>query len=221
MRDLPTGADAVRPISTMPTDRVAGPVPEGRCEAHGPVAGSPVVEAWADDYIRFERRPVWQQHLRTEIKTRCGQLQPSAGQVLHATFFGAKHRKADVENVALYYIDSFGIVGRNGIRFEHGAAVPPAPDGGAEYPFCYRYALAPRSGTFADWQQGRRLASFDWTDLGAFPDKKRLAQVWLAPNDARVLRYRASGFARGNKSLGARTQRGSQGVAAAAGVRWC
>jgi hypothetical protein len=44
--------------------------------------------------------------------------------------------------------------------------VPPAPDG-AEYPFCYRYALAPRSGAFADWQKGRTLASFDWTDLGA------------------------------------------------------
>jgi hypothetical protein len=51
--------------------------------------------------------------------------------------------------LALYYIDSFAVAGRNGIRFELGAAVPPAPDG-AEYPFCYRYALAPRSGAFAD-----------------------------------------------------------------------
>lgn len=55
----------------------------------------------------------------------------------------------------------------------------PAPDG-AEYPFCYRYALAPRSGAFADWQQGRTLASFDWTDLGAFASEKPLAQIWLA-----------------------------------------
>ena len=51
---------------------------------------------------------------------------------------------------------------------------PPA------YPFCYRYALAPRSGTFTHWQQGRTLASFDWTDLGAFAGEKKLAQVWLA-----------------------------------------
>ena len=79
----------------------------------------------------------------------------------------------------LYYIDSFAIAGRNGIRFEHGAAVPPAPARG-EYPFCYRYALAPRSGSFADWQQGRTLAPFDWTDLGAFASAKRPAQVWLA-----------------------------------------
>jgi hypothetical protein len=98
---------------------------------------------------------------------------------LHATFFGAKHPSADVENLALYTIDSFAIAGRNGIRFEHGAAVPAAPDG-AEYPFCYRYALAPRSAAFADWQQGRTLASFDWTDLGTFAGEKKLAQVWLA-----------------------------------------
>jgi hypothetical protein len=57
--------------------------------------------------------------------------------------------------------------------------VPPSPDG-AEYPFCYRYALAPRSDAFADWQQGRTLASFDWTDLGAFAGEKKLEQVWLA-----------------------------------------
>jgi hypothetical protein len=166
--------------STGRTKRaVSGPVSDGRCEIHGPVPGSEVVEAWADDYIRFERRPIWQEHLLAEIKTRCGVLEPSAGQVLHATFFGAKHAKADVENVALYYIDSFRVAGRNGIRFEHGAAVPPAPDG-VEYPFCYRYALTPRSGSFADWQPGRTLASFDWTDLGPFADKKRPAQVWLA-----------------------------------------
>jgi hypothetical protein len=171
---------AVRPISTKRPERaVAGPVHQGRSKVHGPVARSGLVEAWADDYIRFERRPVWQEHLRTEIRARCRLLEPSAGQVLHATFFGAKLPQADVENLALYNIDSFAIAGRNGIRFEHGAAVPPPPDG-AEYPFCYRYALAPRSGAFADWQQGRTLSSFDWTDLGAFAGGKQLAQVWLA-----------------------------------------
>jgi hypothetical protein len=172
--------EAVQPTSTKQTKQaVAPPVPAGRSKIYGPAAGSPVVEAWADGYIRFERRPVWQNDLLAEIKTCCGQLEPSAGQVLHATFFGAKKAKADVENVALYYIDPFKVAGRNGIRFEHGAVVPPAPDG-AEYAFCYRYALAPRSGGFADWQPGRTLASFDWTDLGTFANKKRPAQVWLA-----------------------------------------
>ena len=42
---------------------------------------------------------VWQQRLLTEIKTRCGQLDPSAGQVLHATFFGAKHETHDAAPV--------------------------------------------------------------------------------------------------------------------------
>ena len=57
--------------------------------------------------------------------------------------------------------------------------MPPAPDG-AEYPFYYRYALTPRSDPFADWRQGRTLASFDRIDLGAFAGEKKLAQVWLA-----------------------------------------
>ena len=173
--------DAPRPASTTRIPRAAaGPVSEGRCEVHRRRAGDcAVVEAWADDYIRFERRPVWQENLRTEIRARCRDLAPSAEQVLHATFFGAKLSNADVENLALYYIDSFKVSGRNGIRFELGSGVPPSPDG-AEYPFCYRYALAPRTGAFAYWQEGRTLASFDWTDLGAFAGDKKLAQVWLA-----------------------------------------
>jgi hypothetical protein len=179
--------DAVQPASTKQTERVWASVPQGRCQIHGPTTGSPVVEAWADDYIRFERRPAWQEHLRTEIRRYCRQLEPAAGQVLHATFFGEKLANADVENLVLYYIGSFAIAGRNGIRFELGAAVPSAPDGG-EYRYCYRYALAPRSGAFADWHQGRTLASFDWTDLGAFAGEKKLEKVWwaLTPDQVQV-----------------------------------
>lgn len=140
-----------------------------------------VFEAWADAYVRFERRhrPDWQQRLVADIKIGCRQLAPAAGQVLHATFFGEKRPDADVENIVLYGIDSFAVAGRNGIRFEHGAAVPPAPDG-AEYPFCYRYSLAQREGGFAEWRQGRTLARFGWTELGAFAGEKLAAQVWLA-----------------------------------------
>ena len=141
--------------------------------------GSAVVQAWADDYIRFENLPIWQKHLRDEIRGRCRQLTPSEGQVLHATFFGAKHPKADVENVLLYNIDTFKVAGGNGIRFEHGSGVPPAPDD-AEYSYSYRYALAQRSGTFTHWRTERPLASFDWIDLGAFAGEKKLAQAWLA-----------------------------------------
>ena len=47
----------------------------------------------------------------------------------------------------LFNIDAFKVAGRNGIRFEYGEVVSPAPDG-AEYPYCYRYALEAMSGTF-------------------------------------------------------------------------
>jgi hypothetical protein len=180
--------NAVQPASTRQAEIVAAtPVPEDRCHIHGPTAGSPLVEAWADDYIRFERRPAWQEHLRTDIRTRCGHLTPSAGQVLHATFFGEKHANADVENLVLYNIGSFATAGGNGIRFELGATVPSAPDGG-EYRYCYRYALTPRSHAFANWHRGRTLASFDWTDLGAFAGQKKLEKVWwaLAPHQVEV-----------------------------------
>jgi hypothetical protein len=177
---------AAFPISGKHTDRaVARPALEGRCEVRGPLAGEVVVEAWADDYIRFERRPAWQEQLRNEIRTRCRRLEPAAGQVLHARFFGGKPANADVENLVLYNIDSFNAAGRNGIRFELGAAVPPTPDG-VQYRFCYRYALAPRSAGFADWRPRRRLASFDWTDLGQFARDKQLAQVWWALARSRI-----------------------------------
>lgn len=126
----------------------------------------PVVEAWAAEYVRFDNRPDWQESLRDEIRNRCSQLLPSAGQVLHATYFGEKLPNADVENLVLYNIDSsFKAPGANGIRFEHGTGLPPAPDE-AEYRFCYRYALAPRSPSFAYWRQKRVLAAFNCVDDG-------------------------------------------------------
>jgi hypothetical protein len=50
-----------------------------RTHPRGP-ADAAVVEAWADDYIHFERRPPWQEQLRDEIRSRSGQLEPSAEQ---------------------------------------------------------------------------------------------------------------------------------------------
>lgn len=170
---------AVRPASTkQPQQSPAAPLPAGRSRVRR-TADSTAVEAWADDYIRFERLPDWQKRLRSEIRTCCAQLEPPVDQVLHASYFGVKKLNADVENLLLYCIDSFKIAGRNGIRFEHGAVVPPAADG-AVYPFGYRYALAPRTGAFKEWRQRRTLASFDWTDLGSFAGDKKAAQVWFA-----------------------------------------
>lgn len=144
-----------------------------------PAPGSSVVEAWADNYIHYKPRPEWQTLLCNEIKTQCAHLKPSAEEVLHASFYGDKPLRMDIENLVLYNIDSFTLAGSNGIRFEHGVDVLPSPDGEV-YQVGYRYALAPRSGAFTDWRQGRTLASFDWTDLGVFRRDKIPAQVWLA-----------------------------------------
>jgi hypothetical protein len=137
------------------------------------------VKACAAGYIRCQDLPDWLKKLLIEIKTRGGQLTPSEEQVLHATFYVAKRHNADVENLVLYNIGTFKTAGRNGIRFEHGAAVPPAPTD-IDYPFSYRYALASRSDGFEDWEEGRTLASFDWTDLGAFAGEENPAPVWLS-----------------------------------------
>ena len=131
-------------------------------------------------YIRFERRP-------RLAKARCGprsRLAASSsnrqlGRCCTPRFSATSVPTLTSRTSCSTTSTRLAVAGRNGIRFEHGAAVPLAPDGG-EYPFCYRYALAPRSGGFADWQQGRTLASFDWTDLGAFARDKMPAQVWLA-----------------------------------------
>src|ERR1700722_11210779 len=73
-----------RPVAAKPAEEaVAPPVPDGRSEIQRPTTDSPMVQAWADDYIRFERRPPWQEQLRTEIRTLCEQLKPSAEKVLH------------------------------------------------------------------------------------------------------------------------------------------
>lgn len=162
-------------------------LPEGHCAIRAPSADFLAVEVWADDYIRFERRPAWQEQLRTEIRKGCDSLQPTPQQILHATFFGPKRTNADVENLVLYNIGpSFRLPGRNGIRFEHGAAVPAGPNG-VEYAFGYRYELASSSAAFTHWQSGRTLASFDWIDFDPASTSK-LAHVWLA-----LARSRAQG----------------------------
>lgn len=152
-------------------------------EIRGPMPGSPVVEAWIDDYIRFERRPVSQEELRTAIRARVRELTAAPDQVLHATYLGRKHPAADVENLVLYNIDdtgaSFANAARFGLRFELGEVAPASP-AGKEYVYGYRYELAPRAAGFRHWREARELASWNWIDLGSFPASKRLEQVWIA-----------------------------------------
>lgn len=156
------------------------PLPDGRGLVAGPTADQHVVEAWAQDYIRHgAARPPWQQDLRADLRTRIRQLQPRTGQLLHATFVGDKPHGSDVENLLLYNIDAFQQAGASGIRFEQAAQAPPARDD-TQYPFYYRYELAPVAAGLHHWLVVRDLASFDWTDLGAFAGERKVAQVWLA-----------------------------------------
>lgn len=153
---------------------------DGRYLAPPPEPGSSVVTAWADDYIHFENEPEWQKRLRKTITARCAELHPSSHEVLHAAFYGYKPPRMDIENLVLCNLHySFKQPGRHGIRFEHGLKTPAAPNGEA-YRVGYRYALVPHEGGYIDWQQGRTVASFDWTDLGEFRREKVPAQVWLA-----------------------------------------
>jgi len=156
----------------------AGSVDAGRYLLRPTEPDSSVIEAWADDYIHFENEPEWQKTLRREITSLCANLNPSADEVLHATFYGEKPARMDIENLVLYNLHySFKEPGRNGIRFEHGLGSPATLDA---YRVSYRYALASRSDGFADWEQRRTVASFGWTDLGEFRGGKVPAKVWLA-----------------------------------------
>jgi hypothetical protein len=162
-----------------------GPPSGARWEVHGPTEGTQVVEAWADGHIPFEPKVAWQKDLRSEIRSSCRLLEPPPGQLLRATFHGPMPRDSDVENLLLYNIDntfqSFKLAGRHGIRFEYGGEVPPPVSNGALYRFGFRYAFEPRDDELVTaWKQGRMLASFGWTDLGAFARDNKLAQVWLA-----------------------------------------
>jgi hypothetical protein len=124
-----------------------------------------------------------QEQLRAEIRARLRQLSAAPDQVLHATFFGAKHPAADVENLALYYIDdtgaSFANAARYGLRFELATDLPPSPMG-RDYAYGYRYELVRRDASCRHWREVRELASWDWVDLGAFAGPKKLEQAWLA-----------------------------------------
>jgi hypothetical protein len=177
------GQSRVTKMRTLPGIRRVSPDFEGHAELREPLPRWAGVEAWADDYIRFEDRPDWQDELRGEIRKSVRQLRSRPQQVLHATFFGAKHPTADVENLALYYIDdtgrSFAEAAGSGLRFELAAHAPVAPSG-REFPYCYRYELVSRDAGFEQWRERRRLAAWDWVELGRFAGEKKLEQVWLA-----------------------------------------
>ncbi|WP_205878802.1 hypothetical protein [Mycobacterium camsae] len=65
-RPAAIGPPATRSAGESPkmVSLVAVPMLERPPSIRGPETGKPTVEAWADDYIRFEHRPAWQEQLR-------------------------------------------------------------------------------------------------------------------------------------------------------------
>ena len=136
---------------------------------------------WTDDYLRYGKgqRPPWQQDLRTTLRAHIRELDPAPDQYLHATLCVEKPDDADVENLVLFNIE----------RWECWAAMGSASS--LALP-CHRrptalttrsiiaYELQPRAADLQHWQPVRRLASFDWTDLGASFSDGKVAPVWLA-----------------------------------------
>jgi hypothetical protein len=183
-----TRTDVAQPASSEHIDTQAVERSSGDAvatgEVRGPYSGKPIVEAWTNEYIRFEHRTAQQEQLRSEIRARVRQLSAAPDQVLHATYFGPKHPAADVENLVLYYIDDSGTTfsigaAQFGLRFELAPRCPPAPSW-RTYRYGYRYELAPRHEQFMHWVEGRELASWKWIELGRFDGPKKLEQVWLA-----------------------------------------
>src|SRR5690242_9201037 len=102
-------------------------------EIRGPSPERPLLEVWSAAFIRFERRPTWQEQLRAEIRARVHMLPTSPNQRLHVTVFGAKYKSADVENLGLYNIDdtgaAFARAAQFGLSFESGSNSSPSPSG--------------------------------------------------------------------------------------------
>lgn len=142
----------------------------------------------ADEYVPFDRLTPSQQQLRQALRSQLSRLHAGPGQVLHATFSGAKRPRSDVEHLLLYNIDSggasFASAARHGLRFELGPTILAGRESAA---YRYSYELVSRGAGFEHWRPVRRLARWGWTELGALAGEKKLEQAWLALSRAAAI----------------------------------
>jgi len=118
-----------------------------------------------------------------------GTLEAGAGEILDASYAGAKPPGMDVENLVLYNIDTaaggcFRLSARHGVRFEMAAGPRRDPSSGVSSACSYRYRLIRPSSDLSYWRPGRRLASCTRAALGRFPASRRLEQAWRAIHHA-------------------------------------
>ena len=140
---------------------------------------------WATCYIPFERLSPAQLAARDALRRRVRSLAASPGEILAASYAGAKPVNMDVENLLLYNIDStaggcFQPGTRNGVRFELAADPRRDPPSGRHFACSYQYRLISPDSDLSYWRPLSRLARFTGGDLGRFPSAKRLEQAWLA-----------------------------------------
>ena len=142
--------------STSSESAVSAPAAVAAPIVRGPSLSRPVVEAWGTGYIQFDCRPSWQKELRAELRARVQHLHAGPDQVLHATFFGPKPERADIENLTLYNIDDTGVTfdesARFGLRFELGAQ-QAAAEYGEEAVYGYTYEVVRRESGLRYWQE--------------------------------------------------------------------
>ena len=144
---------------------------------------------WATRYIPFERLSPAQLAARDALRRRVRSLAAPPGEILAASFAGAKPANMDVENLLLYNIDGtasgcFQPGTRHGMRFELAAGPRRGPPSGRHFACSYQYRLISPDSDLSYWRPVRQLARFTGADLGRFPSSKRLEQVWLAIHHA-------------------------------------
>ena len=144
---------------------------------------------WATRYIPFERLSPAQLAARDALRRRVRSLAAPPGEILAASFAGAKPANMDVENLLLYNIDGtasgcFQPGTRHGMRFELAAGPRRGPPSGLHFACSYQYRLISPDSDLSYWRPVRQLARFTGADLGRFPSSKRLEQVWLAIHHA-------------------------------------
>ncbi|MBE2318404.1 hypothetical protein DVA67_020650 [Solirubrobacter sp. CPCC 204708] len=194
---LPRGTSAASTLvtPTTPPSATATPGPETIADATGEdehcefVIRDRQMTAWTAEHVPLSPRTPTARRVRAAVDRALPGLAAADGEVLHATFAGAKPIQpgrrvsdADVENLLLYNFAarSFDNATAHGLRIEHDPAPPPPTPSGHRYPIALRYRLAPATEPWTYWTPVRELAGWEPVSLGAFAGEKRLVQVWWA-----------------------------------------
>lgn len=143
------------------------------------------VEAWAGYRIQFEgmERDIWQKGFKAELKDALSRL-PITRDSSFAGFYNPDPRASDVENSLFTNVLEAMPRGVTLLRFERGAADPPAPPIPVEltggHLHYYRYSVG---GRWSTWEPDQTLASW-----GCLPrrlsDDGSARPVWFALRDA-------------------------------------